>query len=71
MWTHVVWIVVGTDRSGRPRGVEKSTGRFYFTEEDANVAHSEMTPELRECHKVEECVIMSYDEFEILTTLPP
>lgn len=58
----VAWIIVSGHRLGGVRGLEKSTGTFYLTEDDAKQEHNSMI--LKEFFQVHRVIIRSAREDE-------
>jgi len=58
---YVVYILVNKDKSGNPRGVEKSTGHLYFSEIDAKRDIAIFSNLI-----IQECVIMSRENYDQL-----
>lgn len=58
----IVYVIVGKDTEGHPRGIEKSTGRIYFNEIDAQ-RDAWAYPN----HMITECIIMDTNHYDDIT----
>lgn len=63
---HIVYVHLLKDREGKPRGFEKSDRIFFMTEEEADKALAQDTPERQASFMVVECVIMTEEEYDKL-----
>ena len=56
----IIYVIVTKDLNGDPRGIEKSTGKIYFNEIDAerDLCASK--------HMIKECVVMDYEHYNAI-----
>lgn len=67
IYDFLVYIIVAKDKKGNPRGLEKSTEVFYFTESEASSVLDKM--ELKEFFMVCPVIVKQATDIEFLNQI--